>query len=65
MSISGAVESGCRAFITAILKLCRLQESPFDGVWPHTGGQAGHSLNGAESDTLRIWDATLSPSDYP
>ena len=21
------------AFITAILKLCRLQESPFDGVW--------------------------------
>ena len=32
------------AFITAILKLCRLKKSPFDGVRPPTGDRSDTRL---------------------
>ena len=41
------------------------KEKPFRRGPAAHWGQVGHSPSCAESGTLRIWDVTLSQSDYP
>ena len=53
------------SFITVTLKLCRLQESPFDGVWPRPRERGRTLTELRKSDTGRIWDATLKRLTAP